>query len=302
MTASRASGLRRDAHGAFDDGPNVGAAARLFQSSPTLVCVAAETIWLVRSGHLTVRVDKAVQELNPGDLLVIRARQDLLVTASASALVISASFGTAFTMTQLQWARLAWIGNPDEIRRAMDDLTTGIALLRPGMQHQQAIESDLVRLLLVSRTGGPLTDRLALASRLLWTAFDALSTTPLAFGGPLNLVGQQYVRREVRTALLLLEERFVEPWSTASMGRAVSVSGSALQRAFRQDIGLTLTKYLHVVRLAQFEQLLLNSDLTIAQAGRSVGWKSTAFARRAFQEHFGHSPREHRRGRRAPET
>ena len=53
--------------------------------------------------------------------------------------------------------------------------------------------------------------------------------------------------------------------------------------------------YLRRMRVEQMARLLSTTDLTIAEAARSVGWVDANYASRCFHSRYGISPTEFRR-------
>jgi AraC family transcriptional regulator len=77
----------------------------------------------------------------------------------------------------------------------------------------------------------------------------------------------------------------VEPWTLTALAEEVHLSRSQLVRAFDATIGLSPMAYLRRIRVEQMARLLSTTELTIAEAARSVGWVDANYASRCF-----HSP------------
>lgn len=58
--------------------------------------------------------------------------------------------------------------------------------------------------------------------------------------------------------------------------------------------------YLRQMRVEQMARLLISTDLSIAEAARSVGWKNQFHASQCFHAHHGVSPTEFRREHTTP--
>jgi len=101
-------------------------------------------------------------------------------------------------------------------------------------------------------------------------------------------------RDEVRDVIQAMHEGFASGVMIRDLAREVSLSDSALRRAFLADTGLTPREYLHRIRLVKFEELVADTATPLADAARSVGWSSASHARSAFAKSHGMSPSEFR--------
>lgn len=101
-------------------------------------------------------------------------------------------------------------------------------------------------------------------------------------------------RKEVVTALEAMHERYASDLSVSALAREVSLSESAFRRAISAATGMSPRTYLHRIRLLRFEQLVADTDLSLANATRLVGWSSTSYARTVFARSYGFSPSEYR--------
>jgi AraC-like DNA-binding protein len=63
-------------------------------------------------------------------------------------------------------------------------------------------------------------------------------------------------RSAIAAAVELLEDRSDEPWTTATLARAVHVSVRSLQEGFRRDLGTPPMTYLRTVRLRRVREIL----------------------------------------------
>jgi transcriptional regulator GlxA family with amidase domain len=58
--------------------------------------------------------------------------------------------------------------------------------------------------------------------------------------------------------------------------------------------------YLRKMRVERMARLLVSTDLSIAEAARSVGWRNQFHASQCFHAAYGISPTEYRRSQTAP--
>lgn len=58
--------------------------------------------------------------------------------------------------------------------------------------------------------------------------------------------------------------------------------------------------YLRQMRVKRMARLLVSTDLSVAEAARSVGWRNQFHASQCFHAHYGISPTEYRRRQTPP--
>lgn len=108
------------------------------------------------------------------------------------------------------------------------------------------------------------------------------------------------VRGHVVTAVGVLRARLADPWTVDELAREVNLSRSQLVRAFDATVGMSPMTYLRQMRVDRMARLLVCTDLSVADAARSVGWSDAFYASRSFHAHYGLSPTEYRRQQSAP--
>jgi len=102
------------------------------------------------------------------------------------------------------------------------------------------------------------------------------------------------VRGHVVIAVNVLRHRLTEPWSLDSLAAEVHLSRSQLVRAFDATVGTSPMAYLRRMRVERMARLLASTDLSVAEAARSVGWRNQFHASQCFHAHYGVSPTEYR--------
>jgi transcriptional regulator GlxA family with amidase domain len=116
---------------------------------------------------------------------------------------------------------------------------------------------------------------------------DQESSAPRAIHGVL--------RGHVVSAVKVLRERIAEPWTLQALAEEVHLSRSQLVRAFDATVGMSPMAYLRQMRVERMARLLASTDLSVATAARSVGWRNQFHASQCFHAHYGISPTEYRR-------
>ena len=85
------------------------------------------------------------------------------------------------------------------------------------------------------------------------------------------------------------------PWTLTSLAQQASLSRSAFAARFRSLVGETPIAYLNRVRVHQAQQLLRDTDISVAVIAEQVGFGSDRILRARFQERLGMSPRNYRK-------
>lgn len=108
------------------------------------------------------------------------------------------------------------------------------------------------------------------------------------------------VHGHVVVAVNLLRSRLAEPWTLNSLADEVHLSRSQLVRSFDATVGASPMAYLRQMRVERMARLLASTDLSVAEAARSVGWRNQFHASQCFHATYGVSPTEYRRQHATP--
>ena len=84
-------------------------------------------------------------------------------------------------------------------------------------------------------------------------------------------------------------------WNLEALAREAGLSRSAFAARFNQLVGMPPMSYLTMWRMQKARALLRNPYKLIAEIAREVGYSSDVALIRAFQRHFGKSPKTVRR-------
>lgn len=109
-----------------------------------------------------------------------------------------------------------------------------------------------------------------------------------------DAVGVSPYRPSVARAISLLHDRLDHSWRLEELAELVLLSPSQLSRVFRADTGGSVMTYMRRARAEQMGFLLQSTAVTVAAAGRAVGWHDPGHAARRFHHHWGMSPTEFR--------
>ncbi|GAB4304287.1 MAG: hypothetical protein Kow0091_05880 [Geminocystis sp.] len=95
----------------------------------------------------------------------------------------------------------------------------------------------------------------------------------------------------IHQAREIIIQRLDDPLSLLELSRAVRLNDCTLKRGFRQVFGTTVFGYLRQQRLIKAQQLLENTEMTIAQVSSHVGYSHGGHFAAAFKREFGVSPK-----------
>ena len=95
-------------------------------------------------------------------------------------------------------------------------------------------------------------------------------------------------------ALDLLHRKFRENVSLTELARAAGMEPCSFSRSFRRSFGICLQEYLTRLRLEESRRLLVETDMTIAEAAFASGFCNLSNFNRHFKKLSGRSPRSFR--------
>lgn len=99
----------------------------------------------------------------------------------------------------------------------------------------------------------------------------------------------------VRRAMLLIEQKLVQPDSIAAIAAALGVSTRQLERRFARDIGMTPIEYRLSLRLERAKWLVQSTDISLTDIGIECGFGDCSHFSRVFTRRFDMGPSHFRR-------
>lgn len=99
----------------------------------------------------------------------------------------------------------------------------------------------------------------------------------------------------VARALRCIWDRFERPISPTNIAEAAGVSRTGLDRLFRRYLGRTVNAELVRKRLERCSELLLTTDLPVADIASFTGFQSRTYLHTVFHRAYGMTPRQFRR-------
>ncbi len=167
----------------------------------------------------------------------------------------------------------------------------GIPFGRPGRAASSVYLSDLMRLMVLSQSGG-WSHRETIGERHLWTFFEALSDLlrpqPPGGGGERHAGELQALRRE----LYGFPHR---SWSSTQTAKAAHMSLSHFQHTYRRLFGCSFQEDIVQSRVRYARELLTRTDFTVAQVASLCGYASELHFMRQFKSRTGFTPTGYRK-------
>ncbi|WP_292189609.1 AraC family transcriptional regulator [Mesorhizobium sp.] len=163
----------------------------------------------------------------------------------------------------------------------------------------QIVADEPLRLateLLRVEAGGTLTGHDLVAARLLDSVLVFLlrawiESQPLGTAGWFGALRD----RGVAQALRLIHERPAAPWTVASLAAGASQSRATFARRFTLLVGEPPLAYVARWRINLAAKALRETNRTIDEIGRAVGYESAPSFSQAFTRHVGQAPGRYRR-------
>ena len=255
-----------------------------------VLCTLSHVVALIRKGSARLFGSFGTRLMREGDLVLLSAEVTWGTATFTRADIVVARYHPAFLVEQVRWTL------PPERRRRRHAKETilrrvdGVCVIPLDPARRATFDAAFDRLLRAQREASE-RELVVNATDLAWRIGELFESEGAANADVRRRFATvRPLRRELRRALDLLHDRYHETLTVTELARAASLSESALRRAFAKELGMSPREYLHVVRLARFEQLITETTLTVDAAARAVGWQSSAHARRALRRKHGVSP------------
>jgi AraC-type DNA-binding domain-containing proteins len=92
-----------------------------------------------------------------------------------------------------------------------------------------------------------------------------------------------------------IEQHYAADCSNQTLAKQLNIHEDYLGRQFKSAYGMSLNKYVQSVRHREAKRLLRESDESVEQIGRNVGYEDMHYFSRLFSKWEGLSPREYRK-------
>ena len=165
--------------------------------------------------------------------------------------------------------------DPEELVLLFDELEAAVenAARRLGLPHAPAPRS---------------ADRLRAAAEIL---HDSVGS----FFRAARERGKLSAREEINRTINHIRENMHTGISCSDMAALANMSVSHFSRVFRQETGMSFSRFLTDVRVRRADELLLDSDVPIEQVAAAVGFDNPSYFYRVYKRETGLTPGERRR-------
>lgn len=107
-------------------------------------------------------------------------------------------------------------------------------------------------------------------------------------------VRKKYSNYYVRRAEYLVESRFAERLTLASVAAELGITPAYFSALYKESTGVCFSERLSEVRLKKAEELLISSSLSVSAIAERVGLGDESNLRKRFKQYFGMNLREYR--------
>ena len=109
-------------------------------------------------------------------------------------------------------------------------------------------------------------------------------------------------QKVIFNVLLYLSEHYREPVSLHLLSTRFGMSYAALSRSFSEVLNLTFLDYLHFLRIEYVKNLLIHTDMSVADAADEAGFRDIRTFHRVFKHSTGITPLAFRKTYRSTES
>lgn len=102
-------------------------------------------------------------------------------------------------------------------------------------------------------------------------------------------------QKAVKDTLILLRKNFISPPKTIELADMMNINHKTLQHAFSEIVGISIHKYIRTLRMQKSLELLKDTNHSIEQIAKDVGYYSKIHYYNAFNEVFSMTPNEMRK-------
>ncbi len=98
----------------------------------------------------------------------------------------------------------------------------------------------------------------------------------------------------IQKAINYLTIYFTKPLQLDDLAKRCLVHPAHLSRQFKKETGITLTDYLHTLRITEAKKLLRSSYATMDWIAGSIGFEDASYFTRIFKKREGMTPSQYR--------
>ncbi|QIN28583.1 AraC family transcriptional regulator [Brevibacterium luteolum] len=262
---------------------------------------------IVRSGSAILFSEFGERPVRPGDVVLLGANVLCGSEPEGHVTVTTIYADTDFLLDQLFWQHADVLRDRLDAQGFADTIYTEPAqVLRLGEDRAGMLMPWLDELVALS-VDGVYRERFHRVQALWHAVIDQISPfiriTPYRTSPHLRARLRPTLPRDRRFTPLraeahqvrdALQSEIARGWTLPELADMVHLSTKQLSRVFTDAYGKTPLTYLTMLRVEEMARLLRETDLTIEQTSRRVGWRSRNRASAAFRECVGITPSRYR--------
>ncbi|PKA41863.1 helix-turn-helix domain-containing protein [Rhizobium sullae] len=126
-------------------------------------------------------------------------------------------------------------------------------------------------------------------------AFEPYSMTAVGYGGTEAEQPHAQSSRSIVRMCDFIAANFMEDIDTVDIARAADLHPKYAMNVFKKSTGMTLSKYLNLLRLSRAQALLMADDANVLQVAMDSGFGSISAFNKSFRHIAGMSPSDFRR-------
>ncbi len=271
----------------FVEGTLVHAGPHVHENSHPLHTHSFFEIALVTGGDGVHHSLAGRQQLEPGDLILLRPGVWHQYDECRGLQVYNCCFSADLVQRELAWTRedpllgyLLWTGPFSAQRRGMLTAHLDLATMKEGLEHLEELRR--LRNQSLSRHRGDIVGWLSLY-------LSCVARTVAEHGDR----GEQ-THPAVLDAMRMMEADPARQWMLTDLANALHLAPGYLVRLFKSATGLPPMAYLSRHRVELAADQLLHTDLPISRIGEAVGWPDQNYFARRFKSHYGLSASAYR--------
>ncbi|HLP23638.1 MAG TPA: AraC family transcriptional regulator [Microbacteriaceae bacterium] len=240
---------------------------------------------LATNGGVQIRTSEGVFEIEPGSLALVHQADAVAVSSPSGAPVLGASVNVnAFgLLLDIGFGGVGGVSTIDVVRAALAQACRGFL----SVPMSDSAFWNIASLLRIEHSEQRFSSN--------WESLHYLSTIVKLVGpavlkslpSPASGASDSRERRLVKRATAIMEDEYFRSITIPELAERLSVSASTLNRAFKQVEGVTAKDRLTAIRLCHFESLLRETSVSVTEASRLVGFRSSSQIREKFREAHG---------------
>jgi AraC family L-rhamnose operon transcriptional activator RhaR len=271
----------------FVEGTLVHAGPHVHENSHPLHTHSFFEIALITGGEGVHHSLAGRQQLEPGDLILLRPGVWHQYDECRGLQVYNCCFSADLVQRELAWTRedpllgyLLWTGPFSARRRGMLTAHLEPSTMKEGLEHLDELRR--LRNQSLSRHRGDVVGWLSLY-------LSCLARTVAELGDR----GEQ-THPAVLDAMRMMEADPARQWTLTDLAHALHLAPGYLVRLFKSTTGLPPMAYLSRHRVELAADQLLHTDQPINRIGEAVGWPDQNYFARRFKSHYGLSASAYR--------